>query len=296
MIPQEPQLFENLLTGIDRGLQAHLAWNQQLMRCALLRESPGEDMMSPDAHQHCAFGKWFESEKSALSEFDAQAVQALAQKHEAMHDAVRRLCSQSLKGDPVSQEDFQAYEAGQTGMVGSLNTLRQRVAESVLKLDALTGLPLRNGLGYAFKIRQSDAARNGQSLHLAMVDVDHFKVVNDTKGHPVGDMALQHLARLMTGFLRENDIAVRYGGEEFLFLLLGPGAETVIRRLLEAVRQNPMALPGDQLPLKMTVTAGLTPVLASDTLETAVARADRALLEGKASGRDRYIIAPTPGI
>ena len=63
------------------------------------------------------------------------------------------------------------------------------------QLDALTALPLRNGLDYAFRIRQRDAVRDGLPLYLAMVDVDHFKVVNDTWGHSVGDLALQHLAR-----------------------------------------------------------------------------------------------------
>lgn len=292
MQAQEPQLFENLLAGIDRGLQAHMVWSQRLLRCALLHESPGDDMLGPDAHRRCVFGKWLLTEQDTLASFDAAAAAAVDQTHKAMHEAVRSLCRESLKGKPAYAKDLQAFEEGQTAMLKNLSTLRQRVAESVLKHDELTGLPLRNGLAYAFQIRRNDAARNGLELHVAMVDVDHFKAVNDTKGHQVGDLALQHLARLMTGCLRENDIVVRYGGEEFLFLLLGPGAERVVRRLLVEVRNNPMPLPGDQPPLKMTVTAGLTQVQPHDTLDAAVARADRALLDGKASGRDRYVIAP----
>ncbi len=293
MTPPAPQNFDSLLTGIDRGIQAHLAWNQRLMRCALLHESPGEDMMQPDAHRRCLFGKWFLSEQEALARFDAVAVQTLEQQHRAMHDAVRALCGQSMQGLPAREADFRAYEAGQTGMVASLNALRQRVSDSALQHDALTGLPLRNGLEYAFQIRQKDSVRQGVPLHLAMVDVDRFKKVNDTWGHSVGDQALQHLARLMTGCLRENDVMVRYGGEEFLFLLLGPEAEGVVQRLLDQVRSTPMALPQGG-SLSMTVTAGLARVGPKDALASAIDRADRALLAGKQAGRDRYLLAPPP--
>lgn len=291
--PAQPD-FQSLLTGIDRGIEAHLGWNQRLMRCVLLHESPDEDMLQPDAHRRCAFGKWLLAEKSTLASFDAHATEALERQHRTMHDAVRVLCMQATQGQAASAPDLRAYEAGQTGMVASLHTLRQRVAESVLQHDELTGLPLRNGLNYAFQIRQSDAARNGQPLHLAMVDVDHFKVVNDTWGHTVGDLALQHLARIMTGCLRENDIVIRFGGEEFLFLLLGNGAEAVVQRLLDEVRSHPMPLDNG-VEVRMTVTAGLTTVLAGDTLAAAVNRADHALLQGKTHGRDRYVVARAAG-
>lgn len=288
-----PTQLEGLLAGIDQGVQAHVAWNQRLMRCALLHESPGADMMAPDAHQRCIFGKWFLTEKETLSGFDVAATDALARQHHAMHEAVRALCIASVEGMPAQPDDLQAYEDGQNGMVASLGILRQKVADALLQHDALTGLPLRNGLEYAFRIRQRDAARNGQPLHLAMVDVDHFKVVNDSWGHGVGDLALQHLAQLMSERLRGNDILVRYGGEEFLFLLLGQGAQGVIERLLQEVRTHPLLLP-EGTQVRMTVTAGLTPVTPHDTLSSAVDRADRALMHGKQSGRDRCVVTPAP--
>lgn len=286
--PTQPN-FQNLLTGIDRGIEAHLAWNQRLMRCVMSHESPGEDMLQPDAHRRCAFGQWLVAEKAALAGFDAAATEALEHQHQAMHDAVRALCTQSAQGQAAGAPDLQAYEAGQTGMVASLHTLRRKVAESLLQHDALTGLPLRNGLDYAFRIRQRDAARHGQPLHLAMVDVDHFKAVNDTWGHRVGDLALQHLARLMTGCLRGSDIVIRYGGEEFLFLLLGAEAEGAIQRLLDQVRTHPMPLEGGGT-LALTLTAGLATVDWRDNLASAIDRADRALLQGKHGGRDRVVV------
>lgn len=291
MTPPAPSYFESLINGIDQGIQAHLAWNQKLMRCSLLHESPGDDMLQPDAHRRCSFGRWFVGERAALAGFDAGVTAELEQQHQRMHDAVRALCAASSQGRAASLEAFQAYESGQTAMVACLQTLRQKVSDSLWQHDALTGLPLRNGLDYAFRIRQKDAARDGLPLHLAMVDVDHFKKVNDTWGHTVGDLALQHLARLMTGCLRENDIVVRYGGEEFLFLLLGAeAAEAVLQRLLATVRSTPLPLAGGGV-LAMTVTAGLARVEAQDDLGTVIDRADRALLQGKQAGRDRVVLA-----
>jgi len=282
-----------LLQGIDWGLQAHVAWNQRLLRCALLRENPGDDMLRPDAHRRCRFGRWFLAQQQALMHFDAQAVQDLARHHQAMHEAVRALCECALRGIPASQADLRSYEDGQSGMVASLNVLRQRLAESVLQHDALTGLPLRNGLDVVFELRCKDALRLGVPLYLAMADVDHFKRVNDTHGHSAGDQALRHLATLMRESLRENDVLVRYGGEEFLLLLLGAEAEVVVQRLLNRLRHTSLELDrGTKLTLTMTV--GMTRVVPQDTLRTAIDRADRALLAGKQAGRDRYVMAALP--
>ncbi len=260
------------------------------MRCSLLHESPGDDMLQPDAHRRCTFGQWFVTEREALASLDGTITAEVERFHEAMHDAVRVLCAASTQGQAATLQALQAYEAGQTGMVEQLNRLRQKVADSVLQHDALTGLPLRHGLHYAFDLRVRDAARSGVPLYLAMVDVDHFKDVNDRWGHATGDLALQHLAHLMADCLRGNDILVRYGGEEFLFLLLGGGAPAVMARLLLEVRTHPLPLQ-DGTPLRMTVTAGLTQVSEHDTLSSAVDRADFAMLRGKQGGRDRCVLA-----
>lgn len=286
--------LKDLLIGIDQGLEDHLAWNQKLIRCVLLHDAPDEDMLGVNAHHQCRFGQWLAAERPKLGSFDEGSTQAVELNHQRMHDAVRALCEKAVHGLPAHAQDFHAYEAAQIAMVTTLNALRRSIAEVSLNLDELTGLPLRNGLDFAFQIRQKDAVRQSAPLYLAMVDVDHFKVVNDTWGHPVGDQALRHLARLMVSCLRDNDVVVRFGGEEFLFLLLGHDAKIVMERILYEVRTHPMAMPECPSGLSMTITAGLTPVGLMDTLASAVERADQALLLGKHSGRDRCVLAPLP--
>lgn len=224
--------LETLLDGIDRGIEAHLAWNQRLMRCALLRESPGDDVLEPQAHTLCRFGVWFAAHRQQLDSFDAALVRRIAQSHQSMHDAVRRMCERMLLAQPGSADDLQAYEQGQSAMVTQLNALRELVARATTHHDVLTGLPLRHGLEYAFDLRRKDALRAEARLWLAMIDVDRFKMVNDTHGHAIGDQALQHVAQRMVACMRASDTLIRFGGEEFLalFVVRNPPASRSWRR------------------------------------------------------------------
>lgn len=288
------QPLRALLDGIDHGIESHLAWNQRLLRCTLLRESPGDAVLRPDAHLRCRFGRWFSDQRPLLDGFDAVLVQRIAQAHRDMHDVVRRLCEQVLRAEPATPADLQAYEQGQSTMVSLLNTLRERVARAATQHDVLTGLPLRHGLEYAFDLRRKDVRRAEASLWLAMIDVDRFKAVNDTHGHAVGDQALKHLARCMVAGMRESDALFRFGGEEFLALFMvrePPGIQLLAARLLDAVASAPLALASGA-SLQLGITIGLARVRADEDLAAATERADHALLLGKAQGRNRFVLAP----
>jgi diguanylate cyclase len=283
-----------LLEGINRGVEAHLAWNQRLLRCALLRESPGDEVLRPNAHTLCRFGLWFSSHRHELDAFDAELARRINDSHQLMHDAVRRMCEQLLRGEAAAPADLQAYEQEQSTMVLLLNQLREHITQAAEHLDVLTGLPLRHGLDYAFELRRKDARRVQGQLWLAMIDVDRFKAVNDTQGHAVGDLALKHIARRLGDCMRQADALFRFGGEEFLalFVVREPlGVDLLAARLLSTVSAGPLVLPsGTGLPL--TVTIGLSRVRADDTLSSATERADHALLLGKAQGRNRFVLAP----
>lgn len=284
---------EALLSGIDRGIEVHLSWTQRLLRCALLRESPGDDMLGPDAHDHCQFGHWLGKNRAQLQGFDAGLVDNIDQAHLQMHEAVRLLCEQVLGGRLASEPDLRAYEQAQSRMVGQLNALRERIADAAMQWDVLTGLPLRHNLEYTFGLRRKDAMRDGAQLWLAMIDVDRFKRVNDQHGHATGDIALRHVAQRLAGCMRESDALFRFGGEEFLALLLVREPQDIERlatRMLDAVREVPLTCPSGAV-LRLSVTVGMAKVGAGETLGSATDRADRAMLRGKADGRNRYKLA-----
>lgn len=285
--------FDHLMDGIARGIEAHVRWTHALLRCAFLHESPGDDMLRPNAHELCRFGLWFLRVRPELDQVDAALTEQIATTHADMHAAVSLMCTNALHGKAARAQDLALFERNQSAMVTYLNLLRQRIAAIATQHDVLTGLPLRHGLEHAFTMRSKDSIRTGHALWLAMVDVDRFKSVNDTHGHGVGDLALRHVAGILASTLRHNDVLIRFGGEEFLGLfLLGrdDSIHALGERILQKLRSNPLRTDTG-LILPLTATVGFARVRVDEELRTAVERADYALLEGKTFGRDRYVLA-----
>lgn len=170
-----------------------------------------------------------------------------------------------------------------------------QLAESSRR-DALTGLGNRMHLDEQLPARLHLCARNGLPLVVAMIDIDHFKHVNDCHGHPVGDGALRAMAaELRAAFRREDDLLVRYGGEEFIVLLTGGSIEEAIAQL-QAFRERiaGSTLDAAGVPLQLTVSIGVQAVRPSsgDTPEKLLEAADAALYVAKAEGRNRLVRAP----
>ena len=156
--------------------------------------------------------------------------------------------------------------------------------------DALTGLINRRAFMDRFAHELLRSQRHGPMPTLLILDIDHFKTINDRHGHPVGDAVLAHLAHLLKSSLRNVDIVGRIGGEEFAVVLVETNAETgqpVIERLLQRIRETSVLL-ADGTPLRFTASIGSSEILRGDTIDTAIQRADEALYTAKKSGRNRH--------
>lgn len=163
-------------------------------------------------------------------------------------------------------------------------------------VDPLTGLVTRHVLDAA--LAGSVGGSTGHGTALVLVDVDHFKTVNDQHGHPVGDDALRHLGQVLREAVRGGDAVVgRLGGDELAVLLSACPPEVAERRahdLVAAVRAQPLPLAdGTLLPLTVSVGVAQAPTHANDVRALYTA-ADRALYEAKRGGRDRAVAAPGP--
>jgi two-component system cell cycle response regulator len=163
-------------------------------------------------------------------------------------------------------------------------------AEQHATIDPLTKLFNRRAFERRLKEEAAYAKRHACPLSCAVVDLDHFKAVNDTYGHDAGDRVLEHLADTMRAVLRQEDVACRIGGEEFVVLLreteIGE-AVTVMQRLQAFLKSRPIELGGQDR--SVTFSCGVAAADASNaySVEGVVQRADEALYAAKRAGRDR---------
>ena len=190
-------------------------------------------------------------------------------------------------------------------LAARFSTLRQRLrrqkqdlSQAVARIqelathDELTGLVNRRHMQALMEQEHRRCTRSGQSFCLAVLDVDHFKAVNDTYGHAAGDEVLRVMAQELKTAMRLSDRLARWGGEEFVLLLSdtrAPLARGGLERMRERVARLRIVVP--QGTVVVTLSAGLAEHHAGETVAQTLARADRALYEAKQLGRDRVALA-----
>jgi diguanylate cyclase (GGDEF)-like protein len=214
-----------------------------------------------------------------------------------------------LTADSSSQVDIEAMNAGALDYLvkGEISPRSlERSLRYALKLgdtlealrllatrDQLTGMLNRREFDRIMAEEAERSQRFGQPLALVMVDIDHFKAVNDTHGHPAGDAVLKEVAKILTAQLRTVDRVARFGGEEFALILVQTGrgaAGDVAQRVVEAVAANPVVIQGGPT-LSLTISAGVA-VLPNDVsrIDLLVGAADRSLYVAKRGGRNRVVL------
>jgi diguanylate cyclase (GGDEF)-like protein len=187
------------------------------------------------------------------------------------------------------------FAASIVATFGFIMLHKERAEAEALRLatmDPLTGAYNRRTFHEIAERELSRVRRAGQPLSILMVDIDHFREVNEKHGHRVGDAVLQRVADSIRAALRKEDMLVRYGGEEFLVLLPdvpGPGAVVVAGRIRRTVANEPVQA-GD-LRLPVTVSLGVAARLdeGPESIEGLLARADSALALAKQRGRNRVV-------
>jgi diguanylate cyclase (GGDEF)-like protein len=171
-------------------------------------------------------------------------------------------------------------------------TARQRQQTDALlaeaRTDTLTGLKNRRSFDEELCRQFAQRQRQGIVFSLLLIDLDHFKLVNDTHGHPAGDLVLQTVAQLLTKTLREMDLIYRHGGDEFAVVCPGSKlheALTAAERIRQAMCATPVPLLRNGVSL--TLSVGVAEVDGSETADGLLQRADQALYAAKHAGKNR---------
>lgn len=182
----------------------------------------------------------------------------------------------------------------------AVDLLRIDLLEAENITDPLTKVYNRRYLDRRLEEEVSRSKRYTLDLSVLMLDIDHFKRVNDTYGHQAGDVTLSTLSRLIKDDLRELDVVARYGGEEFMVICTNTaidGASLVAERLRKLIESHHVEMPdgtGGTLSIQISISIGVASVSANvDSKEKLVQAADQALYRAKKEGRNRVIIATT---
>jgi diguanylate cyclase (GGDEF)-like protein len=222
---------------------------------------------------------WLEDIKSANgTQVNAVAVERCAlrdgDKVQVGHSTILRF----MHSDPVDERFFEAM------YVAAVR-------------DALTGAYNRRHFQESLRVEAAYARRHGKAIALLMLDLDHFKKINDEYGHPAGDHVLRRFAGLTQGAIRIEDLFARMGGEEFAIILRladAASAAQLARRLCKLVASEPFVYDGCRIPVTVSIGVAATPAL-SCSEEDLVEAADTALYEAKRAGRNGVVVHDAPG-
>ncbi|MEI7443880.1 MAG: diguanylate cyclase [Burkholderiales bacterium] len=237
-----------------------------------------------------------EAASSDATEFDAQLAAFGEGINEASSAEAMRRHVDTMRGDVDRMNRSLSsltsrLEASHQEVSRLQNELRRAREEA--QLDPLSGIMNRRGFDSELHRLCRAATEPGGSLCLVMVDIDHFKKINDTYGHPFGDQVIRAVGQALSQLTQRKDVAARYGGEEFALLLPDTplaGARDVADRIRAAIARGTIKRGNGDALGGVTISAGVAQFLRGEDPQSLVARADRALYASKQGGRNRVSV------
>jgi diguanylate cyclase (GGDEF)-like protein len=282
--------LQNVIRQLDQAIYTHEQWSKTLFRTLICRQTPDSHDLRPDAHHHCLFGQWYYEHAPAGLREHAGFV-AIEGEHARMHKLAANLLLAAANDGEIMSGQYDDFSNALDRLRLQLMTLKRELQDQMFNRDPLTGAYTRLGMLTRLRETQALTMRTGLPCALAMMDLDHFKVVNDTWGHAAGDAMLAGTAKALMAMLRPYDVLYRFGGEEFLVSLPNTSVEVarpVVDRLRECVAGT--AIQFNSHSLSITASFGLAALAVGEPVERSIDRADAALYAAKAAGRNRVVI------
>jgi diguanylate cyclase len=220
------------------------------------------------------------------------AIERIVEVQEQLHTLARMVMIKTSEPGRIGAEEDAGVVVKCQELIQGLRRLERAFAAAASGLDVLTGLRTRKGLLNDIEREVSRFKRTNRPFCIVIADIDHFKKINDSYGHDVGDRVLASVADHISRSLRAHDDAYRLGGEEFLLCLKEADAAAghIVVERLRKIREKPIAGPTGE-KIAVTLSFGLAVSVSGITADELIKRADKALYRAKQEGRDRVIIA-----
>lgn len=285
--PLDRELVFLLLEEMEIVLAAHQLWLKRFNHALLFGDGTLAAYDRPDAHLHPLFGKW--QNPMGIDEIrEHPEVAAIVQIQREIQETATRLCLDQSQFGRITEEDYDHCMSLSVHLNTQLRSLQLEIIAEFLTTDPLTGAFGRRGMLDKLASEMERAARVGSSCSIALMDFDHFKQINDQRGHAAGDAALRQSAKFTMSRLRKYDSLYRHGGEEFLILLPDtplPDAVAIVERLRAGLAELDI-VPPDGEPFRITASFGVAALESGRPVEASIEAADCALYRAKAAGRN----------
>ncbi len=282
-----PDHLQPSLRALEQAIYSHDLWHKDLLRTIVCRLPIDQRDLAGDAARQCRFGQWYyETAPRELRRLEG--FEAMETEHRHLHDVAARLLRAVASDEPVRTSDYDEFANARDRLLLQLQTLKAQIEEMLYNRDPLTGAETRTQMLPALRDLHSMAERKVLDCSIAIMDLDHFKRVNDRFGHQAGDRVLAAAVTRVRDLLRPYDKVFRYGGEEFLILM--PNTEIgVARDVIERIRMHlgntPLTHQGEDA-ITVTASFGLSALNTEDSVEESIRHADMAMYAAKQAGRN----------
>lgn len=279
--------LQAILVQLEQALYNHIQWHNALIRSFACRIPGNLNDMHPQAHKRCLFGQWYYT-VAPKKLLEHPGVSAIGETHRHMHQVATELLSTLNVGQNISSHDYDNFSNLVERLRLEISSLKREIELSLYTHDPLTGAINRLDMLPILREIQSMDRRQLQVSSLVMIDIDHFKKVNDKYGHPTGDKVLQFIAHYLTEHLRPYDKLFRYGGEEFLLCMHNTDLKACLERielLRDSLSKKPLDI-GRRDPIHITASFGIAELNPTHSIEECIEHADKALYAAKEAGRN----------
>lgn len=283
----------SIINEVDLAHTYHSKWYKNILRNLVTNTQPDTVDLQSNAHELFDFGIWYKKFDQTAFMKENSTFQLLAQTHYRVHAQAAQLLQKRMTNQTISTEEWDQFDLTIDEMQYKFKLLRSELLEKISDRDPLT--KARNRTTMLHTLRQYHALYQKDELRSALImfDLDHFKKINDTYGHAVGDEALIAVVKWAKQLLRSHDFIYRYGGEEFLLLMPDTNleqAQVVAERLRVGIAE--LRIPFERFQTKVQVTAsfGVTAFTEYRTVEESIDLADEAMYKAKAAGRNKVIV------
>ncbi len=279
---------ETSFEAINDAIIEHSRWLTGWNKSVVCGKHVPDAYLAMEPTSLWGFGKWYCGKHAGFLE-DLPEFLSIRELYKAVHNSVRNISCKANKGEAVTLGDYDAFLESETLFSKTVIALRDDLYRLLFSFDFLTGTLNRQAFLDVVEKEHARIKRTGEPCSIALLDLDHFKEINDRYGHQTGDLVLTHIARQLNDHLRPYDSVGRYGGEEFLICLPTTdtsSAHTILDRLREEIAQQEVAAP-ESRKIRITASIGIAPMRAEHDLSKIIDHADKALYRAKNTGRNK---------